>query len=266
MNAKFLSTGDEKVIGMVHLKALPGTKDFNNDLQDVYQQALKDAQTLEEAGVDALMVENMGDVPFAETLDIEQTAALSAISALIKEAVDIPIGIDAAFNDYKSALAVAKSVGAKFVRIPVFVDTVVFDGGVVEPCARKAIAYRQKLNAEEIEIYADVQVKHSHPLIQSVRIEESAKNAEMAGADAVIVTGTAIGDETPMELIRKVRKTVKIPLIVGSGVKKENICEQLRDADGAIVGSSLKERGDIANPVSKTLTKALMLALKECSK
>lgn len=261
MNDKFLTAGDGKVIGMVHLQALPGTKNFQDNLDEVYRQALQDAKTLEEAGVDALMVENMGDVPFAEILDVEQTAALAAISARIKDEVNIPIGIDAAFNDYKAALAIAKSVDAAFVRIPVFVDTVVFDGGIVEPCARKAVAYRQKLKAENVEIYADVQVKHSHPLLTSVSIEESAKNAEMAGADAVIVTGTAIGSETPIELIKNVRKSVSIPLIVGSGVNAQNIAAQLADADGAIVGSSLKE-GGLHAPVSKARTKELMNALR----
>jgi len=81
----------------------------------------------------------------------------------------------------------------------------------------------------------------------------------------IIVTGTHIGEETPMEIIEKVRKIVNVPLIVASGVKETNIRHQLDIADAAIVGSSLKEGGIISNPVSLELTKKLIhAAQRQC--
>jgi predicted TIM-barrel enzyme len=77
------------------------------------------------------------------------------------------------------------------------------------------------------------------------------------------VTGTRIGAETPIEIIQRVKKVVKIPVIAGSGVNTNNIKTQMNIADGAIVGSSLKQNGVITNPVSYELTKALMDALRK---
>jgi membrane complex biogenesis BtpA family protein len=249
------------VIGMVHCLALPGTPDFCGDMKKIMDQAVKDAIALEKSGMDAIIIENMGDNVFGINLDIEQSCALAAISAVVAQNVSIPIGIDAAMNDYKTALSVAKAIGADFVRIPVFVDTVEFFGGIIQPCAREAMKFRKNLNAENIKILADIQVKHTHMVLPHVSIEDSAKAAEACGADAVIVTGTHIGVETPIDIIKRVKKVSSLPVIAGSGVKTGNIKEQLAIADGAIVGSSLKEGGKIQNPISEELCSELIKAL-----
>lgn len=51
------------------------------------------------------------------------------------------------------------------------------------------------------------------------------------------------------------KNVVKVPVFAGSGVKAENIKDQLQIADGAIIGSSLKEGGIISNPISYDLVK-----------
>ncbi|MBR4950202.1 MAG: BtpA/SgcQ family protein [Clostridia bacterium] len=254
----FYKKGGKFIFGMVHCKALPGTAFFEDDMEKIKDLAVSDAINLEKAGVDAIIVENMGDDPFSEKLDIPQIAALAAISQKVSENVKIPLGIDAAMNDYEAAISIAKAVGADFVRIPVFVDTVEFTGGIIEPCARKAMILRKNLSAENIKILSDIQVKHSHMLLSHISIEDSAMAAQTCGADGIIVTGTYIGKETPIEIIQKVKKVTDIPIIVGSGFKKENAKSQLEIADGAIVGSSIKEGGIFKNPVSYELTKELI--------
>lgn len=236
---------EKPIIGMVHLLALPGTPNFNGDINEIYKKAISEAKALEEGGANGIMVENDGDMPFSINLEIEQTAALAALTAVVKEHVNIPVGVDAAFSDYKSALACAKAARADFVRIPVFIDTVVSFSGTMHPCADQALRYRKKINAEEIMILADIQVKYTNLLVPNTPIEQSASFAEISGADAIIVTGTHTGGETPIETVKKVKDVVKIPVFIGSGTKKENAKEQLDIADGAIVGSSLKTDGKI---------------------
>ena len=75
------------VIGMVHLKPLIGTPDYKDNNKEIIKWAINDAKTLEKAGVDAIMIENMGDNPLGEKLNFEQAIFLSAVSALIKKAV-----------------------------------------------------------------------------------------------------------------------------------------------------------------------------------
>jgi membrane complex biogenesis BtpA family protein len=254
--------GNGTIIGMVHCLPLPGTPGFDGDYQKILDRAVEDALTLEKAGVDAVIVENMGDTPFSAKMDIEQITALSAAATLVRQSVKIPIGIDAAFNDCKASLAIAGITGSSFVRIPVFVDTVLFSDGIISPCARECMFYRKQLGLEQVKVIADIQVKHSHMLLPQITIEQSAKSAEECGADGVIVTGSVIGEKTPIEMIEKVKSVISIPVFAGSGVNKGNIKTQLKVADGAIIGSSLKKDGILTNPISYDLVKDVIDAAK----
>lgn len=263
MNIKdIIKCGNGFVIGMVHCLPLPGTFGYDGNLEKIYTQAVQDAITLEKCGVNAIMVENMGDDPFGEKLDIAQIATLAIATSKVRQAVSIPVGVDAAFNDYETSISIAVATHSQFVRVPVFVDTVEFYGGFIFPCARDCMKFRKNMNAEDIMILADIQVKHTNMVLPHVTIESSAKNAVACGADAIIVTGSAIGVETPLEMIKKVKKVVNIPVIAGSGVNPSNIKEQFEFVDGAIVGSSLKKDGKLSNPISAELVQQLLNGLK----
>jgi hypothetical protein len=191
----------------------------------------------------------MGDDPFAVKLEPAQLAALTVATQKVMDAVSIPVGVDAAFNDYAASLSIARATGAQFVRVTVFVDTVVYYGGIINPCARDCMLYRKALGCQDIVVLADVQAA-------------SAIRAAACGADAVIVTGTAIGVETPIQTIEQVKKHIKVPVIAGSGVNAGNIRAQLAIADGAIIGTSMKEGGILNNPISELMARELVSALR----
>ena len=261
MKENFLGKGSQTIIGMVYCLPLPGTPGFDGDFQKIIDQAVQDAIILEKAGVDAVIVENMGDTPFAALLDKAQIVALTAAAQKVRDAVKIPIGIDAAFNDCETSLAIAGMCGADFVRIPVFVDTVLFSDGIIYPCARKCVNYRKAMGLEHVKILADVQVKHAHMLNPQITVEMSAKDAVGNGADGIIVTGALIGAETPLDMIQRVQKAVKVPVFAGSGVNSKNIHDQLQIADGCIIGSSLKKDGVLTNPIDYDLVREVVEAL-----
>ena len=249
------------VIAMVHCLPLPGSPACRGDMGEVLERAVEDARTLERGGVDALIVENTNDAPFTELLTKAQVAALSAATALVRQAVGIPVGSDASFNDCEASLGIAVANGCDFVRVPVFVDTVSNWCGVVNPCAHKVIELRHHLGADDVMLLCDVQVKHSSMLLPQVSIEESAANAEAAGADAIIVTGTTTGEETPIDMIRRVKSVVDLPVLAGSGISPTDVVEQFKVADGAIVGSTFKKGGLTTNPVDYDLVRTLMRPL-----
>ncbi len=261
MSKQILTKGSQTIIGMVHCLPLPGTSGFDGDYQKILDRAVQDAVTLEKAGVDALIVENMGDTPFSAFLDKAQTAALTAAAVRVREAVKIPIGIDAAFNDCEASLAIAGIVGADFIRVPVFVDTVLFTDGIIYPCARKCMNFRKEMGLKHVKILADVQVKHATMLNPQITVEMSAKDAAGNGADAIIVTGAVIGMETPIDMLKRVQSVVHIPVLAGSGVNHKNIHEQLQIADGCIIGSSLKKDGILTNPIDYDLVREVVEAL-----
>ena len=257
-----LGLNKQFIIGMVHCLPLPGTLHDGGDVHSVYAQAVQDAKTLEAAGVDAVIVENMGDDPFMVKLEPAQFAALAVAKQKVRDAVSIPVGVDAAFCDFAASLAIAKATGAQFIRAAVFVDTVQFYGGTIYPCARECMMYRKALGCEDVMVLADVQVKHTDMVLPHVTVEQSAVNAAACGADAIIVTGSAIGIEPAIKTVERVKGLVKVPVIAGSGVNSGNIRTQLAIADGAIIGSAMKDSGKIANPISEKLARELMAALR----
>ncbi|MTI59412.1 MAG: BtpA/SgcQ family protein [Firmicutes bacterium] len=246
------------LIGMVHLKALPGTAGFSGNIEEIYESAVEDARRLAAGGMGGIMVENFSDMPYAVKLDTAQRTALAAVSREVKKSVSIAVGVDAALSDYKGALAAAVAAGADFVRIAVFVDTVDSFAGIIQPCAAEAIKYRKKIGGEQIKIFADVQVKYTHMIKDTINIVESAVNAQACMADGIIVTGSKTGEETPLEAVKRVKEKVNLPVLIGSGAGPDNIVKQMAIADGAIIGSSLKEEGKVTKPVDQKRVELLV--------
>src|SRR5256885_16078719 len=69
---------DKPVIGVIHLKALPGAPRYSEQpMRDIYAAAVADARTLAAGGVDSIMIENASDHPFRrpENIGPETVAA-----------------------------------------------------------------------------------------------------------------------------------------------------------------------------------------------
>ena len=61
---------DKPVIGMIHVKALPGTPKHSLDSSHIIAQALKEAQVYKKAGIDSIMIENMHDIPYIKGISV----------------------------------------------------------------------------------------------------------------------------------------------------------------------------------------------------
>lgn len=114
--------------------------DYCGDMTKVIDRALADLHAMQNAGVDAVIVENFCDHPAGTKLEPEQMAALTAVATVVAREATIPVGIDAAFCDPMASLAIAVAVGATFIRVPVFVDTVVTSDGIVQALRRERSA------------------------------------------------------------------------------------------------------------------------------
>jgi hypothetical protein len=251
------------VIGMVHLRALPGSPRWEGDMGAVVRAALEDARALADGGADALVVENHGDVPFtAGRVDAASVAGMAVAIAEIRRQLSLPIGVNVLKNDVRSALAVAAATGARFVRVNVHVGAVAADQGVIQSEAHDTLRYRRLLGLD-IRILADVQAKHGVPLAP-VPIEQEARDCWERGlADALVVSGVATGEPTPMSDLKRVRSAVpEAPLLVGSGATAETVAELLSVADAVIVGTSLKRDGRLANPVDVERVRRLVAAAR----
>ncbi|MFX1521804.1 MAG: BtpA/SgcQ family protein [Promethearchaeota archaeon] len=249
-------THEKPIIGVVHLPALPGSPQFSKDLEGICKFAITDARTLEEGGCDGIIIENYWDQPFLEKMAVETVASLTKIAFEIKRNVSLPIGISALRNDPFAGLAIAHAIGGKFIRVNVYIGAAVVGIGIVQGCAAELQRYRNKLRSD-VKIFADIDVKHATPLVK-VPIEREAREAAFRGnADGLIVTSEETGSPPELEIVKRVKNAVSnIPVIVGSGVNSNNVQELLKVADGAIVGSSLKQ--NITSPIDANKVRLLV--------
>ena len=233
------------IVGMVHSLPLPGSPRFkHHTLEEVFDFGVAEAMRLRDGGVDGILLENAGDVPFVKEADIgaETTAAMAVLGQLIGQATGLPLGIIAVANAARASISVAMACGARFVRVNQWANAYVANEGLIEGAAGLALRHRAWIGADDVRVFADVHVKHgSHAITGDRTISEQAIDAEFFDADVLIATGTRTGHATNVAEVEAVRARVMAPVVVGSGLSIENCRPLLAVADGAIIGSSFKD-------------------------
>ncbi|RUT28359.1 BtpA/SgcQ family protein [Arsenicitalea aurantiaca] len=254
------------LIGNVHCLPFPGTPAHRGEsVKAIIDQAVTDAIAYAEGGMDGLLIENHGDIPFLKPAEIgpETVAVMTAIVSEITRHVDLPFGIDLLANYPMGALAVAKATGGRFVRANQWVNAYVSNEGFMEGESARILRYRKMIDAADIAVFADVHVKHgSHAVVGDKAVSEQARDVEFYSADVAIATGNHTGDSIPPAEIAEIRKGTSLSVIGGSGVTAKNAGELMPLLDGAIVGSSLKRDGVWWNPVERDRVEALVGVVK----
>ena len=254
------------IIGVIHLPPLPGAPRYDGQpTEDIYQAGVTDALAMSQAGIDGIIVENAFDLPFArpEAIGHETVAALTAACVRVRDAVELPIGITCVANGVMPALAIAKAVGARFVRANQWANAYVANEGIINGPAGEALRYRSAIGARDVKVFADVHVKFgAHAITSDRTVSEQARDAEFFDADVLIGSGQRTGSPTQPDEIRAIQAGTSLPVLVGSGLDVDNAAELLSVADGAIVGSSLKYGGTWWNPVDPSIARRLMKVVR----
>jgi membrane complex biogenesis BtpA family protein len=261
MNSVF-TPGHKTLIGVVHLLPLPGSPRWQGNLEQLIEFAVNDADSYQRGGADAVCIENFGDVPFTKgSVAPETIAAMAAAGRAIRAAIKLPIGFNVLRNDARSALALSAACGGSFIRVNVHTGAMLTDQGIIEGDAHETLRYRARISPST-EIFADVHVKHAVTL-GNWPLEMAARDTLERGlADALIVTGAGTGEATNVSDLETVRRACpNAKILLGSGVTAENV-RSYSQADGFIVGSSLKTEGKLANPVDPQRVAKLVKAMK----
>jgi membrane complex biogenesis BtpA family protein len=250
------------LIGVVHLRPLPGSPSYKEGMDAVLESAALDARRLTEGGADAIIVENFGDTPFfAGAVPSETVAAMTLAVQKVREAAsDLDVGVNVLRNDARGALGICAATGANFLRVNVLCGAAATDQGVITGDAANLLRERALL-APEVKIFADVHVKHATPIGGTSLVESAVETAERGGADALILTGSRTGSPPDAAELVAVRERIgDHPLLIGSGLDVQNAGELLEHVSGAIVGSSLKESG-VHSPVDAERVALLRAAM-----
>lgn len=226
---------NKPVIGMIHLAG--------SDFQDKADRALRELNIFIEEGVDGAIIENYHT----------SSVYLGAISKLISEkgyGKNIILGINYLGNPL-DGLVLARDYGLRFVQ---------FDS--VEPHILETGLFEVGRNLHpDVAVLGGVAFKYQKSSQRS--LEKEIRDA-MGRCEAIVTTGEGTGMETPIQKLRTFRSYMgEFPLIVGAGVNPENVYEQLRIADSAIVGSCFKPNGNTELEVERSLVKKLMDPVKK---
>ncbi len=251
------------VIGMVHVPALPGTPLNKLKPKEILKQSLQDARILVENGVDAILIENMHDVPYLKRkAGPEVVSMMSLIGHAIKQEFGLPVGIQILAGANKEALAVAHTAGLDFIRAEGFVFAHTADEGIMGSDAGELLRYRKQIGAENIAVFTDIRKKHaSHALTADLDIQEHVSAARFFLSDGVIITGAHTGIQPDVKELRAIQN-MDIPILIGSGLTVDNIETFFPLADAFIIGSYFKYEGKWQNAPDPDRVKAFMNKVK----
>ena len=252
------------VIGVIHVGALPGTPRGTQEVAELVASARREARIYKEAGVDAVIIENMHDVPYLRgEVGPEVVAAMTAIATEVKSACELPVGIQILAGANIEAMAVAHAAGLDFIRAEGYAYAHVADEGLIQSSAAKLLRYRKLIGAEHVQVWADIKKKHAaHAITADVTLGETAETVEFMGAACAIVTGSATGKAPSVADVKEAKAHCNLPVFLGSGITDGNIVEFYHEADGFIIGSAFKRDGLWSNTIDPARVASLMKAVQ----
>ncbi len=263
---------DARLVGVVHLPPLPGSPRARASVREIAAGAAEEARILEAAGFNWVIVENFGDAPFLKgRVDAVTVSAVTACALAVREAAPkLRLGINVLRNDADAALSIAHVVGAGCIRVNVHIGARITDQGVIEGDAsailrkRRALGADLSLDAEAsgVEIWADVDVKHSAPLGVRPLAQEAHDLVVRGMADAVLVTGEGTGRPVDLDRLGVVKRAASVPVLVASGAGEESLPTLASLCDGVIVGSALRRDGVAGGPVDRVRSQAFAIAFR----
>lgn len=245
------------IIGMVHLAPLPGSP-FDRGLttQAILDAARRDVDILVTEGFDALAFSNEGDRPYVSEASRETIAVFTAIVARLTEGLRVPFGCGV-LQDPRASLAVARAVGATFVRVSYGVTVGTF--GLVAESPGEILRYRHQIGADHVQLFVNLSPHYATSLDTRPPAEVARACRDLTAPDAIQVFGAGAGTLPDLEDVRQIKAAVPdVPVVVASGATADVLADVLAIADGVIVGTSLKENGLIWNPIDPGRARAFM--------
>jgi membrane complex biogenesis BtpA family protein len=230
------------VIAALHLPPFRGAGDPDAaDIDWIEDYAVENAGLFAAGGVDGLFIQDQ-TTPIDAAGFPNVVANLSVAARAVRRAhPQLPIGIIVNHHGAATALAVARAVGASFVRLKVYVGAMMKPGGIEQGCAFEALAYRTQLQAENIAIFADVFDRTGTPVGPTTLEEASHWAARRGRADALVLTGHSFADSLAM-LDRVRARQLGVPLLLGGSVTTDQVGTAFDHADGVIVSSALMRK------------------------
>jgi len=238
------------IIAMCHLNALPGDPGYDRQggLQEALDWARKDLLALQQGGVDAVMFSNEFSMPYLTQVHTVTVAAMARLIGELLPDIRIPFGVNVLW-DPMASLDLAAATGAKFVR-EVFSGVYASDFGLWNPNCGEIIRHQHAIGAEAVRLLFNIVPEAAQYLANRDVVEIARSTVFNHRPDALCVSGLMAGSQTDATILKRVKEAVPgTPVFANTGVRLENVAEQLEIADGAVVGTTFKVEGKFENHV-----------------
>lgn len=258
---------EKPIIGMCHMRAMPGDPQYAADkgLEWVFEQARVEMLALQEGGVDGILFSNEFSLPYLTKVEVITVASMAAIIGEMKREIKIPYGVNVLW-DPRASIDLAMATGAQFVR-EIFTGVYASDFGLWNTNVGEVIRHQHTVNADHVRLFFNI-VPESAAYLGGRQIADIARSTVFNNRpDALCVSGLTAGVETSAQTLKLVKEVVPdTPVFANTGVKLENIDEQLKVADGAVIGTAFKQDGITWNPTDVNRVKAIMEKVKKLRK
>jgi uncharacterized protein len=252
------------VVAMCHLEALPGDPNYDPDkgMAWVVERARAGLRALQEGGVDAVMFSNESSLPYLTRVDPITTACMARVIAELLRDITVPFGVNVLW-DPEASIDLAVATGGLFVR-EIFTGVYASDYGLWNTNSGRTVRHQHAVHGQHVRKLFNI-VPESAVYLGQRDIAEIARSTVFnTQPDALCVSGLTAGAETDASLLKCVKEAVPdTPIFANTGVRLENIAEQLAVADGTVTGTTFKRDGYIWNEVDVKRVKAFMAKARE---
>jgi len=251
------------IIAMCHLNPFPGDPGYDpkKGMKDVIKWARKDFLALQNGGVDSVMFSNEFSLPYLTSVEPVTVAAMGCVIGELMSEIRIPFGVNVLW-DPKCSIDLAVATGAKFVR-EIFSGVYASDFGLWNTNAGDSVRHQHAVGAEDVKLLYNI-VPEAAVYLGGRDIVQIAKSTVFNHRpDGLCVSGLTAGVETDTSVLKKVKNAVPETLIfANTGVRVDNVSEQLAISDGAIVGTTFKDGGKFENHVDEARVREFMDIVK----
>jgi len=247
------------IIAMCHLIALPGDPHWDKSagMREVINWAKKDMLALQRGGVDGIMFSNEFSMPYLTEVSTVTVASMSRIIGELKNEIELPFGVNVLW-DPKASLDLAVATDAKFVR-EIFSGVYASDFGLWNPNCGEIIRHQHAISADNVKLIFNILPEAAKYLGDRDIVEIAKSTVFNHQPDTICVSGLTAGTQTDSSVLFRVKEAIPdTPVLVNTGVRLENVDEQLNIADGAVVGTTFKYDGEFKNHVDEKRVRAFM--------
>jgi membrane complex biogenesis BtpA family protein len=213
--------------------------------------------------VDGLMFSNEASLPYLTKVEPITYVTMARVIGELRREISVPYGVNVLW-DPKASIDLAMATGARFVR-EIFTGLYASDFGMWNTNCGEVVRHQHAIHAEHVKLLFNI-VPEAAVYLGHRDVAEIARSTVFnAKPDALCVSGLTAGVASSAEILRRVKDAVpQIPVLANTGVRPDNLLEQLGIVDGAITGTAFKRDGYIWNEVDTKRVREFMAVARTC--